>query len=143
MTTPKWMKNAVVFGLITLATFATIPNAAAYSVGPSGGSSKPCNGYGSGTQVVQLCFNTMSDAYALYFWPGLAADVVIQVAKQNGMEVKRTKSSIETEIKAHAYMRTQANIPIWRNGMWRYSWDVANPMDIEMYGAEMWVYLLD
>lgn len=122
-------------------------SASAYTVGPSGGSSKPCNGWGSNdykaTHIVQLCFDTFSDAWSLYTIPGPAADVVLQVARQKGMEIKRSKSSIETEIKAHAYLRLQSNIPIYRNGAWRWTWEIANPMDIEMYGAELWVYLLD
>lgn len=94
------------------------------------------------TQVVKLYFSE-SEASSLALWPGYAADVVIYEAKLKNIPVQRTKSSISTEIKGHAALMLAPNIKILRNGQWRYTHEIANPMDIEMYKEEAWVYWLD
>lgn len=91
---------------------------------------------------MQLYFSE-SEAASLALWPGYAADVVIYEAKLKNIPVQRTKSSISTEIKGHAALMLAPNIKILRNGQWRYTHEIANPMDIEMYKEETWVYLLD
>lgn len=142
----KRIRSLAVAGLLIAAMFAVIPNAAAYTVAPSGGPNNPCGGWGlndiRAKTVVQLCF-AKSEASSLFYWPGYAADVVLQVAKSKGMVVQRTKDSIATEIRGHAALMMAPNILIPRNGAWRWSYDVANPMDIEMNKEEPWVYLFD
>lgn len=90
--------------LIAMIAIVTTP-ASAYTVAPSSGQSSPCNGWGSNnylaTHVVQLCYSG-SEATSLSLFPGPAADVVINVARAKGMEIKRSKGSIEGEIRAHA-----------------------------------------
>jgi hypothetical protein len=120
--------------------------AAAYTVAPSGGTSKPCNGWGlnnfAANNIVQLCF-TKSETSSLFYFPGYAADVVLQVAKQKGMNVQRTKASVETEIRGHAALMMAPNVLVPRGGAWRWTYEIASPMDIEMYKTESWVYWLD
>ncbi len=94
------------------------------------------------TEVVQLYFDS-SEAAILAAYPWYPADVVIHEAQLKGIPIQRSKSSIETEIRAHALLLCAPNVPIYRNGHWRWTHEVGNPMDIEMYGEEMWVYLLD
>ncbi|MFA7169747.1 MAG: hypothetical protein WC178_02735 [Candidatus Paceibacterota bacterium] len=94
------------------------------------------------TQVVKLYFSFYEAGY-LAAYPGLAADVVIQEAKLKHIPIQRTKSSISTEIRGHAGLMLSPNIKVPRNGQWRYTHDIANPMDIEMYKEEAWVYWLD
>lgn len=96
----------------------------------------------SKTQVVQIKNINKDEALPLMLFPEYAAEAVISEAKFKGIPVKRTKRSISTEISAHAALLVGPNIKIYRNG-WRYTHDIADPMDIEMYKTELWVYLLD
>ncbi|MDP3057165.1 MAG: hypothetical protein Q8N37_01410 [bacterium] len=123
--------SLAVIALLIVAMFAMIPNASAYSIGPRS-ASNPCNGWGSGTQVIQLCSYTYSDAWQMYYFPQYAADVVLQVAKQQGMTIVRDKNSIMAEIRGHAAIRMAPNVLVPRSGSWRWTWEIADPMDIEM-----------
>lgn len=111
-----------------------IQPAEAYTVAPSSGQINPCNGWTLNNylanNVVQLCYSN-NEALSLYTFPSYAADVVLQVARAKGMDIQRSKGSIEGEIRAHAYA--------WMGGERIHS----NPMDIEMYSAPYWSYLLD
>ncbi len=95
------------------------------------------------TQVVKLYFDGRYEASLLAAYPGYAADVVIHEANLKRIPIYRTRDSIKTEIKYYALIRIAPDAYVYRNGQWRWLHEIANPMDIEMYGAEMWVYLLD
>ncbi len=128
------MRTFAAIMLIAGIVFGAMP-ASAYTVTPSSGPSNPCNGWGlndyRATHVVQLCYSG-NEAAGLSIFSSYAADVVIQVAKAKGMTINRDKGSIEGEIRAHA-LAWIAN----------YKRSNANPMDIEMYSAPWWSYILD
>lgn len=120
--------------LLIVAGFAMVTPAEAYTVAPSSGQNNPCNGWGLNNnlanKVVQLCYSG-NEASSLAAFPDYAADVVIHVAQQKGMSIQRSKGSISGEIRAHALG--------WIAGERVHS----NPMDIEMYSAPWWSYILD
>lgn len=96
----------------------------------------------SDNEVVRLHFDR-SEAYILALYPSYAAGSVVIEADIRRIEIQRTKNSIATEIRAHAILMLSPNVKIYRNGQWRYTHEIANPMDIEMYQEEAWVYILD
>lgn len=115
----KNVKKRILAGLIVIGLLiAMTATASAYRVEGN-----------SQTEVVQLFFDD-SDAWYLFSFPGYAADAVIYEAQLEGIEIQRSKSSITGEIRAHII------------GYWR-GYATANPMDIEMYPAPWWYYLLD
>jgi len=116
---------------LLLAICVAVPAASAYTVVGN-----------PNTEAVQLYFDS-SEATILAAWPGYPADVVISEAQRKGISVQRSKRSIKTEIRAHAMLALGPNIKVPRNGQWRWTHEIANPMDIEMDKEEMWVYLLD
>ncbi|MEA1936577.1 MAG: hypothetical protein U9N04_00505 [Patescibacteria group bacterium] len=120
----------VLVGLLLAVCVAT-PVVSAYTVAGN-----------SNTKVVRIHFDS-SEAAILAAWPGYPADVVISEAQRKGISVQRSKRSIKTEIRAHAMLVLGPNIKVPRNGQWRWTHEIANPMDIEMNKEEMWVYLLD
>jgi|GEM_PF-7003756 len=120
----------VLIGLL-LAVCVAMPAASAYTVVGN-----------PNTETVQLYFDS-SEAAILAAWPGYPADVVISEAQRKGISIQRSKRSIKTEIRAHAMLVLGPNIKVPRNGQWRWTHEIANPMDIEMNKEEMWVYLLD
>lgn len=79
------------------------------------------------SQVVQLYWQP-NERQTLISRPGTAANQVIAAAKSAGIPIKRSKGSIEGEIRAHALAGYNSQ---------------TNPMDIEMYSAPWWSYLLD
>jgi hypothetical protein len=95
----------------------------------------------SGSRVVQVYMSGYQDAYYLATFPMSAADVVLYVAKINGMKIERDRNSVAGEIRYHAlaYMAAYGvNTPQARAVLAR-----ANPMDIEMWPAPWWYYILD
>lgn len=85
-----------------------------------------------GSRIIQLHIEDSWDAWCLALFADYAADVVLYVAERQGMQIERSKASIEGEIRAHAFGYLDGN-----HGQ------PFNPMDIEMYPAPWWFYLLD
>mgnify|MGYP000232785573 CR=1 FL=1 len=80
--------------------------------------------------VVHLKF-TDDEKWDLFWNSDDYAKIVVNYAKDRGYKVKRSTGSIEGEIRAHAL------------GYILGEREHSNPMDIELYSAPWWSYLLD
>lgn len=121
----------VALGTIFVLAFGFIPQAEAYDVVPKAG----------GGRVVQVLMSGIGDAQFLAAYPSYAADVVLYVARLRGMKIERTRDSIAGEIRAHALAYISAYGG--RTQQAQYIRERANPMDIEMWPAPWWYYILD
>ena len=116
----------LIAGIVIIAMLVSVmPASAGYDIHPS-----TKNSYAA-TCVVQLDYDGYGDAYSLYMSPGSAADVVLHVAELYGMDIFRTHEGVCGEIRAHAmaYMCGERAR--------------SNPIDVEMFPAPTWYYLLD
>jgi hypothetical protein len=122
-----------IFSVLAVLFLLTMP-ASAYEFSLTGGKNNA---------VVHINHISKSEVTPLMLFPQYAAAAVISYAKDHNVKVSRTKSSIAAEIRGHAMLLNGPNVKIYRNGHWRYTHEIADPMDIEMYKTEAWVYFLD
>jgi hypothetical protein len=105
--------------------FLLVSTAGAYTLKNAGTKEKP---------VVQLYFVDKEAKSLSGSGANAAADNVLAYAKTKGLKIQRSKDSVVGEIRAHALA--------WMTGITKLK-NHANPMDIEMYKAEWWTYILD